>query len=218
MHALMASTLDRVIDEILQIQKTARTGGALVTTALADDRADDAEGMDRPESRRRPAGRRHVPLAPGAAERSGGEPRASRDAGGVDEELSARGAVRRSRHAADPSSPRSRRPAIAAWARIRTRTAALLLRDLRLPDFRDYAVAVPAPGAVDAEDTRVLGRFLRDVIAANDDQRQLPHLRTGRDGVEPARRGVRGDEPAMGRRDHGRTMSGWRRTAACSRC
>jgi xylulose-5-phosphate/fructose-6-phosphate phosphoketolase len=43
----------------------------------------------------------------------------------------------------------------------------LLLRDLRLPDFRDYAVDVPAPGAVDAEATRVQGQFIRDVIQAN---------------------------------------------------
>ncbi len=43
----------------------------------------------------------------------------------------------------------------------------ILLRDLRLPDFREYAVVVPAPGAVDAEDTRVLGTFLRDVITLN---------------------------------------------------
>ena len=42
-----------------------------------------------------------------------------------------------------------------------------LLRDLRMPDFRDYALPVPAPGAVDAEDTRVLGSFLRDVIKLN---------------------------------------------------
>ena len=42
-----------------------------------------------------------------------------------------------------------------------------LLRDLRLPDFRDYAVKVAQPGAVDAEDTRVLGSFLRDVIRLN---------------------------------------------------
>ena len=33
-----------------------------------------------------------------------------------------------------------------------------------MPDFRDYAVAVDGPGQGDAEDTRVLGRFLRDVI------------------------------------------------------
>jgi len=43
----------------------------------------------------------------------------------------------------------------------------LLLRELRLPEFREYAVAVSAPGAGDAEDTRVLGRFLRDVIRLN---------------------------------------------------
>jgi xylulose-5-phosphate/fructose-6-phosphate phosphoketolase len=43
----------------------------------------------------------------------------------------------------------------------------LLLKDLRLPDFRDYAVAVPQPGGVEAESTRVLGAFLRDVMKLN---------------------------------------------------
>ena len=42
-----------------------------------------------------------------------------------------------------------------------------LLRDLKIPDFREYAVKVPSPGAVDGEDTRVLGAFLRDVIKLN---------------------------------------------------
>ncbi len=45
----------------------------------------------------------------------------------------------------------------------------LLLRDLKLPDFRDYAVAVPRPGAVDAEATRVQGQFLRGLIEFNPD-------------------------------------------------
>jgi len=45
----------------------------------------------------------------------------------------------------------------------------LLLRDLRLPDFRDYAVPVPTPATGTAEATRVLGGFLRDVFAANAD-------------------------------------------------
>ena len=40
----------------------------------------------------------------------------------------------------------------------------VLLRDLRLPDFRDYAVDVDHPGAASSEATRVLGGFLRDVI------------------------------------------------------
>jgi xylulose-5-phosphate/fructose-6-phosphate phosphoketolase len=43
----------------------------------------------------------------------------------------------------------------------------LLLRDLRLPDFQDYAVEVPAPGEAAAEATRVLGNFLRDAMQAN---------------------------------------------------
>ncbi|MGD0704221.1 MAG: phosphoketolase family protein [Trebonia sp.] len=43
----------------------------------------------------------------------------------------------------------------------------LLLRDLDLPDFRDYAVPVASPGAAEAEGTRALGTWLRDVIARN---------------------------------------------------
>ncbi|HTS14618.1 MAG TPA: phosphoketolase family protein, partial [Candidatus Sulfotelmatobacter sp.] len=43
----------------------------------------------------------------------------------------------------------------------------LLLRDLALPDFRAYAVPVAAPGATTSEATRVMGRFIRDVITAN---------------------------------------------------
>jgi xylulose-5-phosphate/fructose-6-phosphate phosphoketolase len=49
----------------------------------------------------------------------------------------------------------------------------ILLKDLRLPDFADYAVNVSAPGEVQAEDTRVLGGFLRDVIRCNEDQRNF---------------------------------------------
>ena len=43
----------------------------------------------------------------------------------------------------------------------------LLLRDLILPDFRDYAVELPSPATTLAEPTRVLGAFLRDVVARN---------------------------------------------------
>ena len=42
-----------------------------------------------------------------------------------------------------------------------------LLNDLRLPDFRDYAVPVAAPGDATASDTGVLGAFIRDVIRLN---------------------------------------------------
>ncbi|HVU96832.1 MAG TPA: phosphoketolase family protein [Puia sp.] len=49
----------------------------------------------------------------------------------------------------------------------------ILLRDLKMPDFTDHAVAVPAPGAVQAADTLVLGAFLRDIIRLNEDQRNF---------------------------------------------
>jgi xylulose-5-phosphate/fructose-6-phosphate phosphoketolase len=49
----------------------------------------------------------------------------------------------------------------------------LLLRDLLLPDFRDYAVEVAKPGVTSGEATRVLGTFLRDVTAANPDTFRL---------------------------------------------
>ena len=42
-----------------------------------------------------------------------------------------------------------------------------LLRSLDLPDFRDYSVPVERPGGVEAESTRVLGAFLRDVMSRN---------------------------------------------------
>jgi xylulose-5-phosphate/fructose-6-phosphate phosphoketolase len=49
----------------------------------------------------------------------------------------------------------------------------LLLSDLRMPDFRTHAVKVDAPGSLEAEDTRVLGRFLAEVITLNDDSKNF---------------------------------------------
>ena len=49
----------------------------------------------------------------------------------------------------------------------------LLLHDLLMPDFRDYAVAVSAPGVRGIGDTRVLGPFLRDIAAMNESQRNF---------------------------------------------
>lgn len=49
----------------------------------------------------------------------------------------------------------------------------VLLKDLRLPDFRDYAVDVPHPGVKGIGDTRVLGPFVRDVIKLNMEQRNF---------------------------------------------
>ena len=46
----------------------------------------------------------------------------------------------------------------------------LLLRDLRMPDFQEYAIEVPQPGAPGIGDTHVLGNFLRDVVKLNSAQ------------------------------------------------
>ena len=46
----------------------------------------------------------------------------------------------------------------------------LLLQDLNMPDFRDYAVNIPSPGLVHAADAHVLGVLLRDVVKLNNEQ------------------------------------------------
>jgi xylulose-5-phosphate/fructose-6-phosphate phosphoketolase len=49
----------------------------------------------------------------------------------------------------------------------------ILLHDLRMPDFREYAVDVPEPGTVVAEATRIMGAFIRDVMKLNWEQRNF---------------------------------------------
>ncbi len=49
----------------------------------------------------------------------------------------------------------------------------ILLKDLKMPDFRDYAVEVPQPAIVEAEATRVMGTFLRDVMKLNLEKRNF---------------------------------------------
>ncbi|HSB34305.1 MAG TPA: phosphoketolase family protein [Nitrospirota bacterium] len=49
----------------------------------------------------------------------------------------------------------------------------LLLKELKMPDFRDYAVEVPDPGQVNAEATRTMGAFLRDVVKLNRESRNF---------------------------------------------
>jgi xylulose-5-phosphate/fructose-6-phosphate phosphoketolase len=49
----------------------------------------------------------------------------------------------------------------------------LLLTDMKMPDFRNYAIDIPFPGEVRASDTLTLGNFLRDVIQCNDHNRNF---------------------------------------------
>jgi xylulose-5-phosphate/fructose-6-phosphate phosphoketolase len=49
----------------------------------------------------------------------------------------------------------------------------ILLRDLKMPDFQNYAIAVPKPAITLAEATRVMGRLLRDVIKLNEEAKNF---------------------------------------------
>ena len=73
----------------------------------------------------------------------------------------------------------------------------LLLRDLRLPDFRDYAVKVTKPGAIDAESTRLMGTFLRDTMKLNMEIPELPPLQSRREQFKPLAGCVGGNQPRV---------------------
>jgi len=64
----------------------------------------------------------------------------------------------------------------------------LLLKELKLPDFRQYAVEVERPGTVMQESTRILGRFLRDVMKLNAETRNFRIM--GPDETESNRLGA----------------------------
>ncbi len=49
----------------------------------------------------------------------------------------------------------------------------LLLKELRLPDYRDYAVQVPSPGSVEAQDTAAVGSFTRDIYKLNSEAKNF---------------------------------------------
>jgi xylulose-5-phosphate/fructose-6-phosphate phosphoketolase len=55
----------------------------------------------------------------------------------------------------------------------------VLLRSLRLPDFREYAVVFKKPGATNAEATRVQGAYMRDVMQLNLATANFRHLQSG---------------------------------------
>ena len=166
-HRRFAAVLDEALDRIAGYQRAAREDGDESRPLLADDRPSQPQGLDRAGDGRRRPGRGHVAVAPGAAlgrARAPGAPAHARD---VDAQLPARGALRRRRRADRRSWPGcaphgSRRMSANPHA-----NGGLVLRDLHLPDFRDYAVDVPRPAQTTSEATRVLGAFLRDVIVRN---------------------------------------------------
>ncbi len=166
MHQLMAATLDEVADEIAGIQRRARDDGELERPRWPMIVLRTPKGWTGPKIvDGHPAEgsfRSHqVPLA---AVRTNPEHLAQLEdwlrSYRPDELFDAGGALR---------------PELAALAPVGDRrmganphaNGGLLLCDLELPDFRDYAVDVPEPGGGSAEATRVLGTWLRDVIARN---------------------------------------------------
>ncbi len=169
MHQAMAATLDAVVEQIQAIQRAARAGGKAERPRWPLIVLISPKGWTGPkEIDGRPVEgtfRAHqVPLSDPAAH---------------PEHLKQLEQWLRSYHPEELFDERGRlRPELAELAPAGPRrmganphaNGGLLLRDLRLPDFRDYATAVPTPGVPGAGDTQALGRFLRDVIKLNQEQ------------------------------------------------
>ena len=122
------------------------------------------KGWTGPERGRRQAGRGHLPRPPGAAVRRPRQPGAPGRAGAVAAQLPAR------RSCSTPTgAPVDELAALPPRGDRRMSAnphanGGVLLRDLVLPDFREYAVTVEHPGEPTSEATRVLGGWVRDVI------------------------------------------------------
>ena len=168
MHQRMAATLDEVIEDIQSIQKKARESGTagrprwpmiVLATPKGWTGPKEVDGHKVEGSWRS----HQVPLSdmakPGRVrllERwmKGYRPR---------ELFNERGRLRVEIAALSPAGARRMGANLHA-------NGGLLRRDLRLPDFREYAVRVPKPGAVLASATEVMGGFLRDVMKLNADR------------------------------------------------
>ena len=89
------------------------------------------------------------------------------------------------RAGSSPSWPRSPPRATAGWAPTRTPTAASCSATCACPTSATTPSTCPRPAPSMAEDTRTLGKFLRDVIKLNAGPAELPHLRPRRDRLQP---------------------------------
>jgi len=171
MHQLMASTLDAVIRDIQRIKSAARRGGAkerplwpmiVLRTPKGWTGPKEIDGKrteDYWRSHQVPMGDMDKPADIKILEqwmKSYKPEELFTKAGGFKPalaELAPKGARRMS---ANPHT-----------------NGGLLLRDLRLPDFRNYAVKVTKPGALDVESTRLMGTFLRDTMKMNMESRNF---------------------------------------------
>jgi xylulose-5-phosphate/fructose-6-phosphate phosphoketolase len=172
MHRAMAAAMDEAFDEIASIQRRARQGGDLTRPAWPMIILRSPKGWTGPKEvdgvKTEDSWRSHqVPLAEMAAKpghvgilegwMKGYRPEELFDQSGrLVPEIAALAPRGERRMGANPHA-----------------NGGALLRDLRLPDFREYAVAVPNPGEPVAEATRVLGTFLRDIVKRNADLRNF---------------------------------------------
>ncbi len=166
MHERMATILDQAIAQIKQIQSDARTGGATVRPRWPMIVLRSPKGWTGPVAvdglQIEGTFRAHqVPLLVDAGHpdhvalledwMKSYKPEELFDAaGGLNPDLAQLAPLGERRMGANPHA-----------------NGGILLHDLHMPDFRRHAVAVPSPGAVAAQDTLVLGDFLRDITTLN---------------------------------------------------
>ena len=172
MHQLMAATLDAVIEDIRGIQQQARTNGVVRRPRWPMIILRTPKGWTGPKEvdgqKIEGTWRSHqVPLAEMASKpehikllaewMQSYKPEELFDQNGtLRSELAQLAPVGSQRMGANPHA-----------------NGGILLKELKMPDFRDYAVDVPKPGVVVAEATRVMGQFLRDVMKLNMGQRNF---------------------------------------------
>jgi xylulose-5-phosphate/fructose-6-phosphate phosphoketolase len=166
MHQLMAATMDRVVGEIRQIRKRARQDGDLSRPRwpmivlrtpkgwTCPREVDGKQVEDNWRSHQVPMGEMHSnPDHFALLEqwmRSYRPEELFDEAGSLRPELAALAPSGERRMGANPHA-----------------NGGVLMKALRLPDFHEYAVAVPHPGSTKAEATRVQGRYIRDVMKLN---------------------------------------------------
>jgi xylulose-5-phosphate/fructose-6-phosphate phosphoketolase len=169
MHQLMAATLDQILDEIAEIQDRARTRGdtdrprwpmIVLRTPKGWTGPKEVDGLPAEGSFRSHqvplAGVRTNPQHLAQLEewmRSYRPEELFDESGAVRPEITALAPDGELRMSANPHA-----------------NGGLLRRELELPDFRSYAVEVPVPASTSTEPTRLLGTWLRDVIACNPDR------------------------------------------------
>jgi xylulose-5-phosphate/fructose-6-phosphate phosphoketolase len=165
MHQLMAAALDRVVDEIAALQEAARAGEKIVCPQWPMIVLRSPKGWTGPKTvdglKTEGYWRAHqVPIPDMATPehiklleewmKSYRPHELFGDEGRLKPEIAALAPLGDRRMSANPNA-----------------NGGLLRRELVLPDFADYAVAIEAPGRGDGEATRIMGAFLRDIIKQN---------------------------------------------------